>query len=41
MKELQLNYQYKEIPGAGHGTVIEQGMPDIFALFKDHTKPAR
>jgi pimeloyl-ACP methyl ester carboxylesterase len=41
MKELQLNYQYKEIPGADHGTVIEQGMPDIFAFFKDHAKPAR
>jgi predicted peptidase len=41
MKDLQLNYQYKEIPGADHGTVIEQGMPDIFAFFKDHATPAR
>ncbi len=27
MKELKLDYEYKEIPGADHGTVIEQGMP--------------
>jgi dipeptidyl aminopeptidase/acylaminoacyl peptidase len=38
MKELKMNYQYKEIPGADHGGVIEQGMPDIFAFFKAHTK---
>lgn len=41
MKELKLNYEYKEIPGADHGSVIEQGMPDIFAFFKAHTKPSR
>jgi predicted peptidase len=41
MKELKLNYQYKEIPGADHGSVIEEGMPDIFAFFKDYTRPAR
>ena len=38
MKELKLNYQYKEIPGADHGGVIEQGMPDIFEFFKQHVK---
>jgi predicted peptidase len=41
MKELKVNYQYKEIPGADHGSVIEQGMPDIFAFFKDHPKSVR
>jgi len=38
MKELKLNYEYKEFPGATHGSVIEQGMPDIFAFFKNHTR---
>ena len=38
MKELKLNYQYKEYPGATHGSVIELSMPDIFAFFKAHTK---
>ena len=38
MKELKMNYEYKEIAGADHGGVIEQGMPDIFAFFKNHTK---
>ena len=31
-------YEYREFPGATHGSVIEQGMPDIFAFFKAHTK---
>ena len=38
MKELKLNYSYEEFPGATHGSVIEQGMPDIFAFFKAHAK---
>jgi predicted peptidase len=38
MKELKLNYEYKEFPGADHGGVIEQSMPDIFAFFKAHPK---
>jgi predicted peptidase len=41
MKDLKLNYQYKKIPGADHGTVIDQGLPDIFAFFKEHPKSAR
>jgi len=40
MKELKLNYEYKEFPGATHASVIEQGMPDIFAFFNAHTKSA-
>ena len=35
-----MNYEYKEIPGAGHGDVIEKGIPDIFAYFKQYTKSA-
>lgn len=38
MKELKLDYQYKEFPGATHATVIEQSMPDIFAFFNAHTR---
>ena len=41
MKELKLDYEYKEIPGADHGSVIEQGMPDIFAFFKAHARKTR
>jgi predicted peptidase len=38
MKELKLDVEYKEIPGATHGSVIEQGMPDLFAFFNAHTR---
>jgi hypothetical protein len=41
MKELKLNYSYKEFLGATHGNVIEQGMPDIFAFFQAHTKQSK
>ena len=41
LKDLKLESRYKEIAGADHGSVIEQGLPDIFAFFKEHTKPAR
>ena len=32
-------YKYDEIPGGDHGSVINTGMPDIFAFFNAHTKP--
>jgi predicted peptidase len=38
MKEMNMVYNYKEVPGATHGSVIEASIPDIFAFFKDHTK---
>jgi poly(3-hydroxybutyrate) depolymerase len=38
MKELKMDYEYKEISGATHGSVIDQGMPDIFAFFAKHKK---
>ena len=38
MKELKMDYKYVEVPGATHGSVIEAGMPDIFAFFAGHTK---
>jgi hypothetical protein len=38
MKELQMDYEYKEYPGVTHGPIIEAAMPDIFAFFARHTK---
>jgi hypothetical protein len=35
-----MDFQYKEILGAEHGPVIEQGMADIFAFFASRRKPA-
>lgn len=39
MKELKMDYEYKEVPGATHGPIIGIGMPDCFAFFNKHTKP--
>jgi dipeptidyl aminopeptidase/acylaminoacyl peptidase len=41
MKELGLDHEYLELPRAGHGTVISQGMPEIFAFFEKHSKANR
>lgn len=41
MKELNMTHKYIETPGGDHGSVIDGSMPDIFAFFKEHTKPAR
>lgn len=30
----------REVPGAMHGPIIGIGMPDVFAFFNKHTKPA-
>jgi poly(3-hydroxybutyrate) depolymerase len=38
MKEMKMEYQYKEVPGADHGSVIEASIPDIFAFFAAHVK---
>ena len=35
MKALKLNYEYVKSLGAGHIGVIEKGMPDLFAFFKE------
>jgi poly(3-hydroxybutyrate) depolymerase len=32
------DFKYMELPGADHGTVITQSMPEIFKFFKDHTR---
>jgi predicted esterase len=38
LKELKMTYEYKEIPGGDHGSVITTGMPDIFKFFAEHSK---
>jgi predicted esterase len=40
MKQLGMTYEYKEIAGGDHGSVITTGMPDIFKFFAEHSKPA-
>jgi predicted peptidase len=39
MKELKMTYEYKEIPGGDHGSVVATGMPDIFKFFAKYSKP--
>jgi len=40
MRELGMTHEYIEVPGGDHGNVIGIGMPDIFAFFAKHSKPA-
>jgi predicted peptidase len=40
MKELQMNYEYKEYPGLSHGPIMAGSMTDIYAFFAKHSKPA-
>jgi predicted peptidase len=40
MKEREMTYEYVEIAGGDHGSVITIGMPNIFAFFEQHSKPA-
>ena len=41
MKDLKMTYQYVEVPGGDHGSVLTSGAPDIFAFFAKHTKSSR
>jgi len=41
MKELRMNYEYKEYPGVTHGPIMSASMPDIYKFFEKHSKPAR
>lgn len=41
MKTLKMKYEYVEVPGGDHGSVIATGMPKIFAFFEKHTKSSR
>ena len=41
MKELKMTFQYVEVAGGDHGSVLTTGAPDIFAFFAKHTKAGR
>ena len=41
MKELKMTYEYVEVAGGDHGSVLTTGAPDIFAFFAKHTKAGR
>jgi pimeloyl-ACP methyl ester carboxylesterase len=38
IEDLDIEHEYIEIEGADHGSVIEQGMADIFAFFEQHRR---
>lgn len=38
MQDLSMNYEYIELPGEDHGTIIAKSMPSIFAFFAEHSK---
>jgi predicted peptidase len=38
MDELDLSHEYIEMPGRDHGTIIADGMPDIFRFFAAHAR---
>jgi len=40
MKDLQMNYEYKEYPGLSHGPIMAGSMVDIYAFFARHSKSA-
>ncbi len=40
LKELNMTYEYNEMPGISHGPVIEQALPSVYAFFARHSKPA-
>jgi len=39
LKELNMTYEYNEIPGADHGSAISAGLPGIYEFFEKHSKP--
>ena len=41
MKELKMTYEYVEVAGGDHGSVLTTGAPDIFGFFAKHTKAGR
>jgi len=40
LKDLNMTYEYNEMPGISHGPVLEQGLPGVYAFFAKHSKPA-
>jgi len=39
-KELNMTYEYNEMPGLSHGPIIEGGLPSVYAFFAKHSEPA-
>jgi predicted esterase len=39
LKELNMTYEYNEMPGVSHGPIIEQALPSVYAFFAKHSKP--
>jgi pimeloyl-ACP methyl ester carboxylesterase len=39
-KELNMTYEYNEMPGVSHGPVITACLPSVYAFFGKHSKPA-
>ena len=39
-KELNMTYEYNEMPGVSHGPVITACLPSIYEFFAKHSKPA-
>jgi predicted peptidase len=40
LKELNMTFEYNEMPGLSHGPIIEGGLPSAYAFFAKHSKPA-
>ena len=40
LKELNMTYEYNEMPGVSHGPIIEQALPSVYAFFAKHSKQA-
>jgi predicted esterase len=40
LKELNMTYEYDEMPGLTHGPIIEGALPNVYAFFAKHSKPA-
>lgn len=40
LKELNMTYQYNEMPGVSHGPVITASLPSIYEFFSKHSKSA-
>ena len=39
LKELNMTYEYNEMPGVSHGPVITASLPSIYDFFGKHSKP--
>jgi poly(3-hydroxybutyrate) depolymerase len=39
-KELNMTYEYNEMPGISHGPVINASLPSVYEFFGKHSKPA-